>query len=162
MRRSCGVGRRLGFPAVTLAVMGLSASSLRAQTPDEFHWLGEINKASAVMLVERRVVPPEVGREIAAAVNGVLEAGNRPGGARPGDYLEFEQLLIGVAGPEVTRVHSGRSRQDIKGTIRRLFMREDLLLAFDRLLGKLCTSGCRHGVRSAHHDNRVGLCRGSG
>ena len=31
-------------------------------------------------------------------------------------------------------MHSGRSRQDIKGTVRRLFMREDLLLAFERLI----------------------------
>ena len=52
----------------------------------------------------------------------------------PGTISSFEQLLMAVGGPDVTRVHSGRSRQDIKGTVRRLFMREDLLLAFEKLI----------------------------
>lgn len=63
-----------------------------------------------------------------------MSDGEKPGATRPGDYLDFEQLLIKAGGPDVTRVHSGRSRQDIKGTIRRVFMREDLLVAFERLI----------------------------
>jgi argininosuccinate lyase len=112
----------------------LAVTHLRAQPSDEFYWLGEINKASAVMLAEQGVVPKEVAARIADAVATVASAAGQPGAQRPGDYLEVERLLIAVGGPEVTRVHSGRSRQDIKGTVRRLFMREDLLLAFERLI----------------------------
>src|SRR5262245_26349354 len=124
-------GRDVALAA--LGVLALASGELRAQPRDEFHWLGEINKASTVMLVEERIVPNEVGVRIAEALRKVVADGNKSGARRPGDYLEFERLLIGAGGPDVTRVHSGRSRQDIKGTIRRLFMRDDLLLAFERL-----------------------------
>jgi argininosuccinate lyase len=113
--------------------LGLTAGDVGAQSRDEFYWLGEINRASVVMLLEQGIIPKPSSVRIADALAAVLAAGDRPGAARPGDYLEFEQLLIAVGGPDVTRVHSGRSRQDIKGTIRRLFMREAFLLAFDRL-----------------------------
>jgi argininosuccinate lyase len=113
--------------------LGLSATDLQAQSRDEFYWLGEINRASVVMLLEQGIVPKELSADIANALATVMSNGDKPGAARPGDYLEFEQLLVAVGGPDVTRVHSGRSRQDIKGTVRRFFMREALLRAFDKL-----------------------------
>ena len=85
------------------------------------------------MLLEQGIVPKNLSADIANALATVLANADKAGAARPGDYLEFEQLLIAVGGPDVTRVHSGRSRQDIKGTIRRLFMREALLRAFEKL-----------------------------
>src|SRR5262245_19899032 len=97
--------------AVLIASVLAGATDTHAQSHDEFHWLGEINKASAVMLVEQQIVPRDAGRQIAAALTRVLDEGARPGAARPGDYLDFEQLLVTVGGPDVTRVHSGRSRQ---------------------------------------------------
>jgi argininosuccinate lyase len=112
----------------------LAGTDLGAQPRDEFYWLGEINKASVVMLVEQRIVPKEAAAGIARALTVVMSDGDKTGAARPADYLDFEQLLIKAGGPDVTRVHSGRSRQDIKGTIRRLFMRDDFLLAFERLI----------------------------
>jgi argininosuccinate lyase len=112
----------------------LIAMPLQAQPQDEFYWLGEINKASAVMLVEQGIMPKDVAARIADAATTVTANASQPGAVRPGDYLELERLLIAVGGPEVTRVHSGRSRQDIKGTVRRLFMRADLLAAFESLI----------------------------
>ena len=123
---------RIGSLTLTLC-FALTAADLHAQPRDEFYWLGEINRASAVMLFEQGIVPKNLSAAIANALAAVLADGDKPGAARPGDYLEFEQLLIAGGGPDVTRVHSGRSRQDIKGTIRRLFMREALLHAFETL-----------------------------
>lgn len=101
--------------------------------PDPFHWLGEINKASAVMVAEEGIVPPTLAPSIARAIEKVIADGAEPGAARPGDYLALEAMLIAAGGPDVTRVHSGRSRQDINATFGRLFLRDDVLAALDAL-----------------------------
>jgi argininosuccinate lyase len=100
---------------------------------DTFYWLGEINKASAVMVVEQAIVPAALGARIAKAIAEVIAAGNQPNAVRPSDYLVLEAALIEAGGPDVTRVHSGRSRQDIGATIGRLYLRDDLLAVLDAL-----------------------------
>ena len=115
-----------------IGVLAMSAPTA-AQQHDPFYWLGEINKASAVMVVERGIVPPALGGKIADTIRRVLGEGERPGAVRSGNYLIIEEALIKIGGPEVTRLHSGRSRQDIGATMQRLAMREDLLTAFDKL-----------------------------
>ena len=100
---------------------------------DSFYWLGEITKASAVMVTECEIVSPTLGAEIAAAVAQVIDDGRRPGAERSGDYLAFETDLVAVGGPEVTRVHSGRSRQDIGATFSQLFLRTGLLQVLESL-----------------------------
>lgn len=95
---------------------------------DPFYWLGEFNKASTVMVVERGIVTPELGTVIAKAVSQVIADGDRQGARRPADYLQYEPLLVAIAGPDVTRMHSGRCRQDILATTRRVMQRDRLLL----------------------------------
>lgn len=101
--------------------------------PDTFHWLVDMNKASAVMLVERGLITPALGRTIASAIAEVAAQGAQPGGARPGDYLDFEKLLVAIAGPDVSRLHTGRSRQDLGATLQRLALRREFLHVFDCL-----------------------------
>jgi argininosuccinate lyase len=122
--------RTVGASALILAVCNTNAD---AQRRDEFYWLSEMNKASAVMVVEQQIVPKSLGAQIAKAVTQVIADQAKPGAARSRDYLQVEQLLIAVGGPDVTRIHSGRSRQDIGSTSRRLFLRDDLLAAFSSL-----------------------------
>ena len=45
----------------------------------------------------------------------------------------LEKLLIEAGGPDVTRMHSGRSRQDIGATRNRLFQRVQVLITFAAL-----------------------------
>jgi argininosuccinate lyase len=127
----------------------LLAGAASAQQRDEFYWLGEINKASSVMVTEQGIVPKDLGRHIADAVTRVIADGDKPGAARSGNYLTVEQSLVAVGGPDVTRIHSGRSRQDIGATFRRLFLRDDLLGAFEKLIE---TRDVLLDVAEAHRD----------
>ena len=96
-------------------------------TRDDFYWIGEMNKASAVMVASTGIVDRPLGRTIAQAVAKVIEDGARPGAERSADYLRIEPLLITAGGPDVTRLHSGRSRQDMLSTSQRLFLRDAYL-----------------------------------
>jgi len=55
---------------------------------DRFFWLTQINRASAVMIVERGIVPKPLGAKIFDAINRVDAAGDAPGAARSGDQAE--------------------------------------------------------------------------
>ena len=61
--------------------------------------------------------------------------GEKPGAKRPGDYLAYEPLLIAQAGPDATRMHSGRSRQDIIPTSRRIMLRARFLDVMESMNG---------------------------
>jgi argininosuccinate lyase len=126
--------RALVFSGLAVFFGVLTSAGVAAQPRDQFYWLGEINKASAVMAVEQDIVPRELGQKIAAAVAKVIADGNAPGARRSGDYLVVEQSLMAEGGPDVSRIHSGRSRQDLGATFRRLFERDDLLASFEALI----------------------------
>ena len=125
-----------------VTALAIAVSQGQAQTPnsldssrDEFYWLGELNKAATVMVVEREIVTRELGRRIAQAVSRIIAEGSVPGTKRPGvlDYLEVEKRLVAIAGPDATRLHSGRSRQDLLATTNRLILRDHLLELDERL-----------------------------
>ncbi len=120
--------------AACLLATGMSAMSDAAeQKHDPFYWLSEMNMASAVMVVEQGIVPKALGGMIADAVAKVIAEGDKPGAPRSGNYLIVERDLIKAGGPDVTRLHSGRSRQDIGSTSQRLAMRDDMLIALGKL-----------------------------
>lgn len=127
------MGVTLAIAGVTLVIAQANATS--AAPRDRFFWLSEINKASAVMLVERGIVPKPLGAKFFEAITRVEATGDRPGAARSGDYLKVEQDLMAVGGPDISRLHSGRSRQDIGSTTQRLITRDDFLAAFEALNG---------------------------
>jgi argininosuccinate lyase len=118
---------------VLLLALASFARASAQERRDEFYYLGELNKASSVMVVEQGIVPKALGKVIAESVSQVIADGNKPGAKRPGDYLELEKLLIAAGGPDVTRMHSGRSRQDIGATRNRLFQRAQVLATFAAL-----------------------------
>jgi argininosuccinate lyase len=100
---------------------------------DAFYFLGLMNQASVVMLAETGIVPPPLASQIAKGVVTVVAQGDKPGGKRPADYLVFEEDLVAAAGPDTSRIHTGRSRQDLGSTSARMQLREGLLDVFDSL-----------------------------
>ena len=109
-------------------------------------FLDEINKASVVMLDKTRIVPNALARKIAAGIVQVI-AQRQTSPLRSADYLDYEPRLIAAAGAEASRLHSGRSRQDIASTIARMNLRDGLLQEIDALVvarEKLLALAARH------------------
>ena len=101
-------------------------------------WLDEINKASIVMLAETGIVPKDVAARIAKGIAQLIE--NEKTGANnttprvSADYLDYEPRLIALAGPEASRLHTGRSRQDLASTIARMNLRDGILKTTEALI----------------------------
>ena len=100
---------------------------------DEFYWLGQMNKATAVINSEEGLLDKAMVPKIAAGIVKVLEDGAQPGARRPASVITFEPLLIRAAGQDVTLLHAGRSSQDMHATFRAAILKDDLLALADQL-----------------------------
>ena len=121
--------------ATALLAGGCALAALAQGTPprDEFFWLGQMNKATAVINTDEGLLDKAVAPRLAGGIVKVLNDGNQPGGKRPSTVITFEPLLIEAAGPEVTLLHAGRSSQDMHATYRAAILREDLLRLDEQL-----------------------------
>ena len=99
-------------------------------------WLDEINKASIVMLAETGIVPKDVAARIAKGIAQLIEqeAKDEKNRRTSADYLDYEPRLIAIAGPEASRLHTGRSRQDLASTIARMNLRDGILKTAEALI----------------------------
>ncbi|MDF3834345.1 argininosuccinate lyase [Cupriavidus basilensis] len=100
---------------------------------DAFFWLGEINKASAVINTDEGLLDRSLAPRVAGGIATVLANGDKPGGKRPSTVITFEPLMIQAAGQEVTLIHAGRSSQDMLATVRVAMLREEVLSLADQL-----------------------------
>jgi argininosuccinate lyase len=121
------VSKRTRAAVVGACLAGACATGAAAETRDAFFFISEMNKASAVMVASTGIVDRKLGKTIAQSVAKVIEEGARAGAERSPDYLRIEAGLISAGGPDVTRLHSGRSRQDMASTTHRLFLRDAYL-----------------------------------
>ena len=108
----------------------LVASICAAQERDDYDNLIEINMASLTMLVEEGFLPRSLAARIAEGTLIIEEEQRAEGARRSGNYLVFEERLIELAGPEASRLHTGRSRQDIGSTMRRMILRDAALQVY--------------------------------
>lgn len=120
----------------SIAIMFCFATHAAAQTPifrDEFFWLGEMNKATAVINSQEGLLDKSLVPSIAAGIAKVIDDASKPDAKRPSTVITFEPLLIKASGPEVTLLHAGRSSQDMHATYRAAILRDDLLSLADQL-----------------------------
>ncbi len=118
---------------VAMALAGVPAHGQRPPPRDEFFWLGQMNKATAVINTDEGLLDPAVARDVAQGVSKVIREGDAPGARRPATVISFEPLLIQAAGQDVTLLHAGRSSQDMHATFRAAIFRQDLLALSDQL-----------------------------
>ncbi|MBI4204060.1 MAG: argininosuccinate lyase [Betaproteobacteria bacterium] len=110
-------------------------------------FLDQINKASIVMLDAAGIVPHPVAGRIAKGIAQVIAQECESLPRRSADYLDYEPRLTAVVGPDASRLHTGRSRQDIASAIARMNLRDGLLKELEALItarGKLLAVASRH------------------
>ncbi len=79
------------------------------------------------MLHEAGIVPTAHAARIATGIAKVIDDMHASGvPRRSADYLDYEPRLVAAVGPDASRLHSGRSRQDIASTIARMNLRDGL------------------------------------
>ncbi|MBQ9284077.1 MAG: hypothetical protein IJ216_03405 [Acidaminococcaceae bacterium] len=126
---------------------------------DNFFWLGQINKASDIINTDEHLLTKEEGRRFASAIRKVLDEGNKTGAERPTVVITFEPLLIKAGGPNITKIHAGRSSQDMLTTVSILMQREQLLelsAALNKMTGTLLDLAQAHeGTLIPNYTNGV-------
>lgn len=110
-----------------------SASAQTAEPRDEFHFMTLANKAQIVMLDEERLIPHNEAQRIAAGIREIAREQAQSKAPRSGDYLRFETELVKRAGPEASKLHMGRSRNDLGSAVNRLMIRDKVLEVMDSL-----------------------------
>jgi argininosuccinate lyase len=98
-------------------------------------FLDQINKASLVMLDGAGLMAHPIAARIGRGLETVIAQEHETGGQRSADYLDFEPKLLAVVGPDASRLHIGRSRQDMGATIARMSLRDNLIKELDALAG---------------------------
>ena len=125
----------IGATASVLLWLGYGTVQAATAPCDFFCYMTAANEASLVMLSEQSLLPKDLARDIGRGIVRIEKEQAEPGARRWTNYLDFEKRLIDLAGPEASRLHTGRSRQDLHETVRRMVMREQFLDTFGRLLG---------------------------
>lgn len=100
-----------------------------------------MNKATAVIYTDEKHLDPTVAKSAAYGLQTVIDDGDKAGGVRPTQVIQYEPLLIKEAGMDVTMLHIGRSNQDMHATYRSAILRESVLAVSDKLADVMETIG---------------------
>ena len=120
-----------GLASMPTSSKDLNASSRGGGRSVEF--FEEINKASVVMLAEGGLLSPLIAAAIADGILQIIAKEQDSGAERSADYLDYEPKLVAIVGQDASRLHIGRSRQDMGATIARMSLRDAALKAYEAL-----------------------------
>jgi len=128
--------RSSGLVLTSLLSLSLATLPAMAQAQmgrDDFYWLGQINKATAVINTDEGLLDKSLAPLVYKGISQVLADGDKPGGKRPTLVITFEPLLIDAVGPKITLLHAGRSSQDMLSTVRAATLRDEMLALAEQL-----------------------------
>src|SRR5262245_57848433 len=116
----------------------LFTPKIQRELASGFVSLSDVNKAHVAMLHERGILSRDVASALARAIL-ALEAEGVGGvpvdGAREDSFFNYEARIIEMTGSEIGgRMHTGRSRNDLKATQDRIRARATALSILDGLL----------------------------
>jgi argininosuccinate lyase len=134
-----------GLASMPPSSKDLNASSRGGGRSVEF--FDQINKASVVMLAEGGLLPRPIAASIADGILQITAKEQDSSAERSADYLDYEPKLIAIVGQDASRLHMGRSRQDIGATIARMSLRDAALREYEALAAsreKLLTLAEQH------------------
>jgi argininosuccinate lyase len=125
--------------ALSLGSLAFPAAAIdqSQEKRDKFYWLDRMNRAQAVMLYEEHIITPEQAAAMAKALDIVYEQAKGPDFPRDsiGNYFGSEQkYLIAAGGPEVSRIHTGRSTWDTVEDNNRMLQREKIFSLYKNLI----------------------------
>lgn len=129
LHRRAGVASTLG----ALVLIALPALTEAGEPCDFACRLHQANQASLAELVEAGLLDGVTAGRIAEALQRVSVEQAAPGAPRWSNYLDLERRLTALVGAEASRLHTGRSRQDLNETIRRMLARDQLLELLDEI-----------------------------
>ncbi len=89
-------------------------------------FLDQINQATIVMLASAGIVPQPYAGRIAQGIALLIAQAATEAPRRSADYLDYEPRLTALIGADASRLHSGRSRQDLASAIARMNLRDGL------------------------------------
>jgi argininosuccinate lyase len=98
--------------------------SIDLKERDAFYWYCQMDKATTVAAKKVGLIQPDNAAITANAITSVIEHGKQLTSNKPTDYLQVQSILHNIGGSDVSRMHSGRSRQCMLATLHRLFLRD--------------------------------------
>lgn len=97
-----------------------------------FSYESQVHRAHVVMLAEQSIITRTEASQILAGLRTVDAMAERDVSLRT--YLPFEAALKCAVGPVGGKMHIGRSRNDLANTVKRLFLRDQLLRTVEALI----------------------------
>jgi len=122
------VSRRLKQPLSEVVIQNIFAPRLKWEFAQNFDLLNQVNFAHLLMLENRKILDSNSCIQLAQALLKIQEDGSAAvelDAAREEAYFNYEAHLIKLVGPELGgRLHTARSRNDMRATFDRIRARE--------------------------------------
>jgi argininosuccinate lyase len=93
-----------------------------------------MDMATTLAALKTGIITRVQARAIAKGIDSLALWGSETPDDRPSDYLDVQSRLVELVGPDATRMHAGRSRQDMLATLHRFLLRDRVFAVYESLV----------------------------